>query len=301
MYDTIIIGAGIAGCTAAIYASRKRMDYLFITDRFGGQSNEVSEILNYPGIIKTTGPELLDILSKQLKATGVKLQEGVAVKSIKKHESYYKVQTNKGVSETKTVIIASGGKPKKLGVPNEDKYAAKGVHYCTICDGPLYSGKDVAIIGGGNSALESAMFMEKIARKIYLVNIKKSFTAHEYLIDRVKKQKNVQIISEAKTKSVLGDKFVNGLEYERGRKTEQLKVQGIFVDIGRVPNTEFVKGFLKLDDDGHIKVDETTAASLPGIFAAGDCASSHEYQYIIAAGQGCTALLKAARFLAKKA
>ncbi|MBN2111562.1 FAD-dependent oxidoreductase [Candidatus Woesearchaeota archaeon] len=300
MLDTVIIGAGIAGMTAAIYASRKRMDFVIIASRLGGQFMESGEVLNYPGIKKTTGAEFSSKMEKQLKFNKVEVKSETASK-IEKAGDNFKVVTNKGEYETKTVIIATGAGPRKLGVPGEREYKNMGVTYCAICDGPLFKGKDVAVVGAGNAALESADFLMKIARKIYVLNIGKEFTAHEYLQERINASDMVEVITNAKTTEILGDgKMVSGLRYSQNGKTRELKIEGVFVEIGRVPNTDFVKGFLDLDEHGHIIIDCTTHTTAAGVFAAGDCASGHEYQYIIAAGQGCMALIKAARYLASK-
>jgi NADH-dependent peroxiredoxin subunit F len=301
MYEVIIVGGGIAGCTAAVYASRKRMKFLLITKEFGGQFLESGEILNYPGIVKTDGAEFNSIFEKQMEFNAVKPNTGEKVEKIEKRDFGFKVTSDNNSYETKTIIIATGSKPRKLNVPGEDKYARKGVTYCSICDGPLFSGMDIAIIGGGNSALEGVDFTKDIAKKIYLINIGKKFDAHEYLIEKVASYKNVEIINEARTTEILGGKFVTGLAYEKSGNKNRLNVQGIIVEIGRIPATEFLEGFLELDNHKHIAIDCQGRTSVEGVFAAGDCASGHEYQYTIAAGQGCMALLKAARYIANKA
>ena len=300
MYELIIIGAGIAGQSAAIYAARKRMNFLLLTKELGGQFLESGEVLNYPGIIKTTGAELSSIMEKQLEFNGVKAKEGEEVKKIEKIKNGFRVFSDKGTYETKTLIIATGARPRKLGVPGEDEFARKGVAYCSVCDGPLFSGMDIAVVGGGNSALEAVDFTKDIARKIYLINKGKEFNAHEYLVEKVESYKNVEIIMDADTTEILGDKFVKGMIYERNAKLHTLEVRGVIIEIGRVPNTDFLKGFLDLDEDNHILIDCQGRTSVEVVFSSGDSASCHEYQYIISAGQGCIALLKAARYLANK-
>ncbi len=299
MHDTIIIGAGIAGLTAAIYASRKRMDFKIISSDFGGQFMVSGEVLNYPGIVKTTGADFSDTLEKQMKFNGVKV-DTETVTAVSKSSKGFKVTTNKANYDTKTVIIATGARARKLNVPGEIKFANKGVAYCSICDGPLFAGKAVAVIGGGNAALEAVDFLKNIVSKTYLLVLEDKFNAHEYLIEAVKKNQKVEVIFNAKTKEITGDKFVTGLVYEQDGKEKKLDVRGVIIEIGRVPNTELFKGFVKMDDHGHIDVDCHTYTNVPGVFAAGDCASGHEYQYVIAAGQGCMALLKAARYIANQ-
>ncbi len=297
MYDTIIIGAGIAGLTAAIYASRKRMKFEIISHDFGGQFMVSGEVLNYPGIVKTTGAEFSSIMEKQLKFNNISLIEE-NVKKVEKKGQDFNVITDKKKYETKTVIIATGAGPRKLNIPGEDKFTNKGVTYCSICDGPLFSGKKVVVIGGGDAALEAVDFLKDIVSKIYMLVIEDKFRGHEYLVERVKKNHKVKVLFNAKTTEIIGNKFVSGIKYEQKGKKKKLDVQGVIVEIGRVPNTGLFKNIIKLDEHGHIIVDCQSRTSVPGIFAAGDCASGHEYQYVIAAGQGCMALIKAARYLA---
>lgn len=299
MYDTIIIGAGIAGLTAAIYASRKKMKFEIISSDMGGQFMVSGEILNYPGIVKTTGVEFSSIMEEQTKFNNINLIEET-VKKVEKIGSNFKVITDKKEYETKTVIIATGARPRKIGVPGEERLANKGVTYCSICDGPLFGGKDVVVVGGGDAALEAVDFLKEIVSKIYLLVKGDKFTAHEYLQERVQKNPKVEILLNVETKEIVGDKFVSGVKYEQNGEEKTLDVQGVIIEIGRVPNTEIFKNVVELDEHNHIQIDSQAKTNTSGIFAAGDCASGHEYQYVIAAGQGCIALIKAARYLARK-
>lgn len=299
VYDTIIVGAGIAGLTAAIYASRRRMRFEIISKDFGGQFMVSGEVLNYPGIVKTTGFDFSNVMEEQMKFNNVNLLIE-NVKEVKKKGDNFIVVTDKKEYETQTVIIATGGRARKLNVPGEDKFAKKGVTYCSICDGPLFSGKDVAVIGGGDAALEAVDFMKDIASKIYLVVLGDKLGGHEYLQERAKENKKVEILFNAKTTEILGDKFVTGIKYEQDGKEKKLDVKGVIIEIGRAPNTEPFKDIVELDNHEHIMIDCQGHTNVPGIFAAGDCSSGHEYQYVISAGQGCMALIKAARYLANK-
>ncbi|MBW2964879.1 NAD(P)/FAD-dependent oxidoreductase, partial [Candidatus Woesearchaeota archaeon] len=206
----------------------------------------------------------------------------------------------KGEYQTRTVIISTGARARKLGVPGEDEFARKGVTYCSICDGPLFAGKTVAVIGGGDAALEAVDFLKDIVSKMYMLVKNDRFQGHEYLIENVNKNPKVEVIFNAETAEILGDRFVSGIRYKQGGEDKTLDVQGVIIEIGRTPNTELFKDLLKLDPHSHIEIDCQGHTSVPGIFAAGDCASGHEYQYVIAAGQGCMALIKAARYLANK-
>lgn len=298
MYETIIIGAGISGMTAAIYAARKKMDFLIISSDVGGQFLVSGEVSNYPGIKQTTGIEFLKKMEEQLKFNKIKVRVESA-KRIEKAGSNFKVVTNKNSYKTKTVIIATGSGTKELNVPGEKEFTHKGVTYCSICDGPLFAGRDVAIIGSGDSAFDAADFMKNIAKKIYLVT-KGKITAYEYLRERIENNKRVTIIRNADTREIRGGSTVTGILYEQNGKIKELKVNGVIIEIGRIPNTDFVKNFVKLDEHRHIIVDCWGQTSVKGIYSAGDCTSVHEYQYVTAAGEGCTALLKAARYLARK-
>jgi len=299
MYDTIIIGAGISGLTAAMYAARKRMKFEIISTEFCGQFMVSGEVLNYPGIIKTTGGEFSSLMKEQMDFNQVKVVEET-VKKVKKIKSNFRIITNKKEYDTKTVIICTGARAKKLNVPGEDRFAKKGVTYCSICDGPLFAKKGVVIVGGGDAALEAVDFMKNIANKIYLVVRDDELIAHEYLREKVKNNPKVEVFFKANTKEILGDIFVSGIKLEQEGKEKQLVVQGVIIEIGRIPNTEMFKELVELDEHGHVKISDQGETNVPGVFAAGDCASGHEYQYVIAAGQGCMALIKAARYLAKK-
>ena len=297
MYDTIIVGAGIAGLTASIYASRKRMKFEIISADFGGQFMVSGEVLNYPGITKTTGVEFSSKMEEQLKFNNVNVIKET-IKEIKKQDKFFKVITDKKEYDTKTVIIATGARARELGVPGEQEFKNKGITYCSICDGPLFSGKDVVVIGGGDAALEAVDFLKDIVSKIYMLVRGDKFTGHEYLVERINQNKKIEVIFNADTTKITGTQFVEGITYKQKEQEKQLKVQGVIVEIGRIPNTEPFKDLLQLDDHKHIIIDCQAKTSVPGIFAAGDCASGHEYQYVIAAGQGCMALIKTARYLA---
>ncbi|MBI2564733.1 FAD-dependent oxidoreductase [Candidatus Woesearchaeota archaeon] len=296
VYETIIIGAGIAGIAAAVYASRKRMKFLIFSEDFGGQVNVAGNIENYIGIAKTNWIEFGKQLQKQIEYNKIKINYE-PVQTLKQEGKNFVVKTKNKSYETRTAIIASGARARKLNVIGEDKFANRGVTYCAICDGPLFKNKTVAVIGGGDSALEAAEFLLNIAKKIYILTVNDKMRGHEYLIENVVKHKKITIIPFAYTKEIYGDSFVKGLKYEQKEKIKDLKLDGIFVEIGRVPNTEIIKDLVSVEKDGHIIVDKHTATSVPGIFAAGDCTDIHTYQFIVAAGQGCTSLLSAAKYL----
>lgn len=298
-YETIIIGAGMSGMTAALYASRKRMNYKIISTDIGGQFLVSGEVLNYPGIVQTSGIEFKSVMEKQMEANQVKIsQETVA--EVKKDGQDFEVITDKNQYKTKSIIVATGSKARKLNVPGEEKFAKRGVTYCSICDGPLFSDMEVAVIGGGDSAMEAVDFLKGICKKIYMIVQGESLTGHEYLQERTRENSEVEILYNTETTEILGDKLVSGIKVEQDGKEKKLEVRGVIIEIGRIPHIEPFKKLVKLDDDGHIEIDCQMQTSVPGIFAAGDVASGHEYQYVISAGQGCMALLKVARYLAGK-
>lgn len=299
MYDTIIIGAGIGGLTAGIYAARKKMSFELLSTEFGGQFNDSGEVLNYPGIVKTTGTEFANIMKEQMKFNGFDMKPET-VTSLEGHEGDYRVVTDKSTYDTKTVIIASGARARKLNIKGESEFFNKGLTYCAICDGPLFSGKDVAVIGSGSSALEAVGFLKDIASKIYLVIRKDHMKGHEYLQEEVLNSKNTEIIYNAPTKEVYGDMMVEGLVYEKDGEDHRLPVQGVFAQIGRIPNTEFAKDIVDRDEHGFIKVDKFLNTSKRGIYAVGDCADVTDHQYAISAGQGCAALIEASRYIAER-
>lgn len=297
MHDVVIIGAGIGGLTAAIYAARKKMDYVIIGSEFGGQFNEGAEVLNYPGLIKTTGTDFSNIMREQMKFNGVTVHAETSSK-IEEHDGYYTIHTEKGTYETKAVLIATGARPRKLGIKGEDLFYNKGLTYCAICDGPLFAEQDVAVVGSGSSALEAVEFLKDIAKKIYLVIRGDKMKGHEYLQEEAKNNDKVEIIYNAPTTEVVGDGMVSGLKYQQDGEEKELKVKGVFGQIGRIPNTEFLT-LVDKDDFGYVKVDKAMHTSKPGIYAIGDCADVTEHQYVISAGQGCSALIEASRYIAE--
>jgi len=299
MHELIIIGAGPAGITAAVYAARKKMDFLVVSKDIGGQAAWSGDIQNYTGYQFISGPELAMKFEEHIRKFDVQLKEGESVKSIEKTVQGFKVITDKGSYESLTLIIATGKSPKMLGIPGESEYKNKGVTYCATCDGPLFAGKDVAVIGGGNSALDAAMQMMKIAGKVYLINVNPFLGGDAVMIEKVEKSPNVDIMNDTKTKAFIGEKFLNGMIIEKEGRERTIKVSGIFVEIGLNPNSEFVQ-FVEKNKYGEIIVDSDCQTSVPGIFAAGDVTDQPDKQIIIAAGDGAKALLGLSKYIAHK-
>lgn len=298
MYDLIIIGAGPAGITAAVYAARKKMQVLIITKDIGGQGAYSGDIENYTGYQFITGPELVAKFEEHLRSYSLELKENEVVTEIKKSGNIISVKSNKGLYETKTVIIASGKRTKELNIPGEKEFKNKGVTYCATCDGPLFSGKEVVVVGGGNSALDAVLQLVKIAKHVYVINITPSLNADAIMRQKVESNKAVTIFNDTQVTAILGNKFVDAIKIKRENKEETLAVQGVFIEIGLIPNSEFAF-CVEENQLGEIKVDCHNQTNVGGIFAAGDVTIVPEKQIIIAAGEGSKAALSAFRYLSK--
>ena len=296
MYDLIIIGAGPAGITAAVYAARKRMEILVITRDIGGQAAWSGDVENYTGYQFISGPELAEKFAEHLRKYNIALKENESVLGIKRSGSGISVKTDKGAYQSKAVIIASGKRTRELGVRGEKEFKNKGLTYCATCDGPLFSGKEVAVIGGGNSALDAALQLIKIAKQVYLINITAQLGGDQVMREQVETSDKVTILNQAQVSAVLGDKFVSAIKVKRQDKEETLSVQGVFVEIGLIPNSECAPEVEK-NSLGEIKVNCHNETSITGIFAAGDVTDVPEKQIIIAAGEGAKATLSAFRYL----
>ncbi|MDP8292872.1 MAG: FAD-dependent oxidoreductase [Candidatus Orphnella occulta] len=299
IYDLIVIGAGPAGITASIYAARKKMNIFVLSKDIGGQTAWSGDIENYTGYQFITGPELTKRLKDHIDAYKIKVNEGEEILSLIKDKDIISIKTDKAQYEAKAVIIASGKMPKELGIKGEQEFKTKGIAYCATCDGPLFANKEVAVIGGGNSALDAAIGLEKIASKIYIINIGKAFTADAIMQEAVKKSTKITVLNESRIVEVRGEKFVKAIEIERNNTKEEIAVEGVFVEIGLVPNSDFVKGVDK-NNLNEIIVNCVCETSIPGIFAAGDVTNVPEKQIIVAAGEGAKAALSAFRYLINK-
>jgi len=299
IYDLIIIGAGPAGITAAVYAARKRLQFLVITLDVGGQAAWSGDIENYTGYQFITGPDLVAKFEEHMRKYNTAVKEGEEVEALKKEGDIIKIRTNKGEYESKTVIIASGKLSKELGVPGEKEFKHKGLTYCATCDGPLFAGKDVAVIGGGNSALDAALQMIKIAKRVYVVNNTPALGGDAIMREKVEKSGIVTVMNNSKVTAIVGDKMVKGIRINRQGKEELVNVEGVFVEIGLVPNSKFAKDIDK-NNYGEIKINVHNETNIPGIFAAGDVTDVSSKQIIIAAGEGSKATLAAFKYLNQK-
>lgn len=297
-YDSIIIGGGPAAITAAIYAARKQMNFLMIAKDIGGQTGWSLDIENYPGFKLVTGAALVDKFREHLEQFKINLKEDEEVKTVKKEGAVIKVITDKGHYKARTAIVASGREPRKLGIKGEDKFLSKGVAYCATCDAPLFFNKDVAVIGGGNSALEAVLQLMKIARKTYLVNRSSQLKADAVMVDKAQNSDKVIILNNAKTQEIYGDKFVNGVKIEQAGTTKDLKVQGMFVEVGSLPISSLVEGVDK-NKGGEIIVNCKCETNIPGIFAAGDVTTVSAKQIVVACGEGAKAALAVFEYVSR--
>jgi alkyl hydroperoxide reductase subunit F len=303
LYDTIIIGGGPAGAAAAVYAARKRLRTLLITPDFGGQSLVSDSIENWIGEITITGKELAEKLRKHVEAqkdVEIKLQEKVTAVS-QAPGCIFEVKTDKdSVYRAKTVIVASGGRRKRLHVPGEDRLDGKGVAYCSTCDAPFFQDRDVAVVGGGNSALETVIDLTRYAKKIYLLIRGDRPKGDPAMQEKVTKLSQLQIVDQAEVQEILGDQGVEGLRYkdQKTGETQELDVRGVFVAIGSAPNSDFVQSLVDTNQAGEIQVDhKTSQTSKKGIFAAGDVTNDPFKQNNISAGDGVRAALSAYHYI----
>ncbi|MBW2996573.1 FAD-dependent oxidoreductase [Candidatus Woesearchaeota archaeon] len=300
MYDVIIIGAGAAGITAAIYAARANLSFEIISKDVGGLTLWSSDIENYTGYHNLNGIELVEKFKEHMADYNINVKEETATK-VEKTENFL-VKTDKGEYETKTVIIASGSSPRKLEVPGADNYEGKGLVYCATCDGPLFAGRDVVVIGGGDAATDAANTLLNMGiNKIYILNLNPELTGTDNALkEKVTSNEKVEVINNSATKEIFGDEFVKGIKYEQDNQEKQLDVEGVFIEIGHIRNTDIVKDLVKLNEKNEIVVNKTGASSTPGIFAAGDVTDLPGKQSIIAAGDGSRALLSAFGYITKK-
>ncbi|MBL7084617.1 MAG: FAD-dependent oxidoreductase [Candidatus Omnitrophica bacterium] len=298
MYDLIIVGAGPAGITASVYAARKRIKLLVVSKDIGGQAAVSGDVENYTGYQFISGPELAAKFEEHMKTYAVEVKEPEEVKELNKKDKLILVKTDKAIYEAKTVIVASGKRSKELGVPGEKEFKNKGLTFCATCDGPLFANKDVAVIGGGNSALDATLQLINIAKHIYLINISSSLRGDAIMREKIEENKKVSVFNNSKVTEILGDKMVSGIKIKTKDEEKKVSVQGVFVEIGLIPNSEFTKQ-LEKNKQGEIKVNCHNETNLPGVFAAGDVTDVPEKQIIIAAGEGAKAALSAFRYLSQ--
>jgi thioredoxin reductase (NADPH) len=302
MHDLIIIGAGPAGLTAGLYAGRFKLNTrIFEKLSFGGQILLSPSIENYPGFPEGVSTfDLIEKFKKQVEDLGLKV-ESENVISITPQGNTYNLQTESGIFETKAIIIASGAFSKRLKVEGEERLIGKGVSYCGTCDGPLFKGKDIIVIGGGDRALEDALFLANYANDLYLVHRRDEFRASKILVDKVKANPKIKLILDSVVEEIIGQEKVERVKVKNVKTGESsgISCQGVFIFVGIVPNTGFIKDLVKTNEYGFISVDQKMHTSREGIFACGDCAEKGLYQVVSACGDGATAADSAHKYLLK--
>ncbi len=319
VYDLIIIGAGPAGVSAGIYAARQKLNMLMISKDLGGQvAKKAVDIENYPGFEKISGPDLVDLYKKQLKANDLEVMLDEVVSITK--DAHFTVATKSGKSyEAIAVINTSGAKSKLIGVPGEEEFSGKGVSYCSLCDGPVFKNKIVAVVGGGNNGFESALFLSNYVKHVTILEYGDKVNADQENQELVAKNKNIEIITNAKVLRIEGKVFVDAIYYQdlssslRGARhktapgdavntvvEKKLDVAGVFVEIGYSPATGFLKDLVELNEKNEAVVDpKTLATKTPGLFSAGDCNVSKYKQIVMASGEGAKAALSAYEYIKK--
>jgi thioredoxin-disulfide reductase len=296
VFDLVIIGGGPAALTAGIYAARKKIKAVILTKQVGGQTLLAEIIENYPGIEKISGRELIEKMRMQNEKYGVEIKEGEKIELVKKQGEIFLVNS----IETKSIIIATGRNPRRLNVPGEKEFEGRGVSFCSTCDAPLFDKKEVAVIGGGNSGLTAALDLAKYTNKVYVLEFMPKITGDELLIEKLKQEGKVEFITDVEIKEIKGGKFVESVVYSAKGGNKELLVGGIFISIGWIPATEFLKGFVNLNEEGEIIIDpKTNETSVKGVFGAGDVTDVKYKQCVIAAAEGAKAALSVYNYLAK--
>lgn len=304
LYDLIIIGGGPAGIAAGIYAARQKLNTLLITKSFGGQiARKAVGIENYPGFEKISGLDLIRKFEKHLRKQKIDIERDGARKVEKINGKFIVKTAGKNAFKAKAVIIASGADPRPLEVPGEKKFIGKGVSYCTTCDGPLFANKEVAVIGGGNSGFEAAIFLSSWTKKVYILENADQVRAEEAVQEKAEKTGKIEVITSAVLKKIEGKNFVESASYQdnKTKKIVSLKINGIFVEIGSQPATSFVKGLVDFNQKDEITINPgTMQTKTAGLFAAGDVTDVVYKQIVIAAGEGAKAALSVSNYLSKQ-
>jgi alkyl hydroperoxide reductase subunit F len=299
IYDVIIIGAGPAGLTAGVYCARKLLKTMIISENIGGQALESWSIENYMGYRMVTGEDLMKKFEEQVQTLDIRLELD-RVTGIYREDGVFTVKTvSDAIIKAKSLILTQGKKPRKLGVANEEQYLGRGLSICSTCDGPLYAGKKIVIVGGGNSALQTAVEMSNIAESVSLI-VRRTIRADPVYTKMFETKKNIDVHLNSEITALQGDKFLTGITIKDGKGQEQtMDVNGVFIEIGWLPNTDILDGFVDLNDKKEIVVDLNCHTTREGVFAAGDVTSVKSKQIIIASGDGAKAALEAHEYVMK--
>lgn len=306
MYDLIIIGAGVAGMTASVYASRYKINHLIFGETPGGQGMLAGTVENYPGYVSIPGPELMQKMIEQVKHYGVEIKQE-KVGGLAKIEAGFEAKTNKEKYQAKTLILALGASYRHLNIPGEDKFIGKGVSYCTTCDAPLFRDKVVAIVGGGDSAVTGAIHASSFAKKVFIIHRRDEYRAEPNWIEKMKKIDRVKEILSNEVREIKGgEKIEEVILANPYQGNQSLKVNGVFIEIGQVPSSALAKQLgIEIDERGYIKVDPGMGTNIPGVFAAGDLAAIQGgilfRQFVTAASDGARAAASVYQYLHKGA
>lgn len=319
MYDVIIIGSGPAGYTAAVYTSRAFLKTLLLTGiQSGGQLTTTTDVDNFPGFAGgIKGPALMEEMKRQAERFGSKIQVSTCQRVSVSDDKTFTVHTDQGDMIGKSVIVAVGAQAQYLGLPSESRLMGKGVSACATCDGFFFRGKEVVVIGGGDTAMEEATFLTTFARHVTIVHRREEFRASAIMLERARKNPKISFLTNKTVEEILGENVVTGVRLKDGKsgRVEEVKADGVFLAIGHKPSTEFLKGFVEMDQKGYIVVgmgrggegkmgremtEAQTQTSVPGVFAAGDCVDARYRQAIVAAGQGCMAAMDAEKWLSEQ-
>lgn len=300
VYDVIVIGAGPAGLAAGIYGKRAGYNILVLdtSSISGGQILNTYEVDNYPGIPGVSGTELADAMKQHCEKLGVEFARG-RVSSIVDNGETKELVTKKETFQTKTVIIATGATNRKLGCPGEDEFSGMGVSYCATCDGAFFKDKVVAVVGGGDVALEDAAYLARTCKKVYLIHRRDEFRGAVVLQNQIKSLDNVELVLDSTVESIIGNDSVEKLLIKNKKTNEEreLEVDGVFIAVGTVPNTKTISGLPSLDERGYIVADETCETNIPGVFAAGDVRTKQLRQVITATADGANAITSITNYL----
>jgi alkyl hydroperoxide reductase subunit F len=299
IYDVLIVGAGPAGLTAGVYCARKMLNTVIISENIGGQALESWAIENYMGYRMISGEDLMKKFEEQIRTLAIHLELDRVVSIFKENDIFIIRTISEKTLKAKSLILAQGNRPKKLGIANEEQYLGRGLSICSTCDGPLYKEKRVAVVGGGNSALQTAVEMSEIAQSVHLI-VRNRIRADAVYLKMLESRENIQVLVNTQITALHGDKFLSAITIRNENGEERnLDLDGIFIEIGWLPNTDILDGFVSLNEKKEISIDINCHTSVEGVFAAGDVSAVKSKQIIIAAGDGAKAALEAHEYLLK--
>ncbi|MGQ9847292.1 MAG: thioredoxin-disulfide reductase [Bacteroidales bacterium] len=300
-YDTIIIGAGPAGLTAGIYLARSKLKTLILSDGMaGGQMNLTHEIANYPGVERISGYQLASIMKKQALSFGCEIKTNISIKELNLNDDIKSITLKDGSQFTaKAVILTPGGRPRNLQIPGEEEFKGRGVSYCATCDGEFFTGKEIVVVGGGNSALEESISLTKYVTKLTIVHQFDYFQAFPYIVEEAKQNPKIHFILNSTLAEIYGNQKLEGVKIKnlQNQNITDFKTDGVFIFIGYLPNTEFLKNHVKLNERNEIVVDKNMQTNIKGVYAAGDCIEKKYRQITTAVGEATIAAMAVSEFI----